>query len=121
MTLNLKLIVHALLEEYSLPPNGTHGVGHWARVLENGLRLTEPFGAVPGLQAEASLRGLDLERLTRAFDLGSITGRLDGDVQGLQLVGWEPVSFAAELRTPRALPPRRKPRRYRVQCRALLR
>jgi hypothetical protein len=65
-----------------------------------GLRLTDPFGAVPGLQAEASLRGLDLERLTRVFDLGRMTGRLDGDVHDLQLVGWEPVHFQAELRTP---------------------
>lgn len=39
--LNLKPIVHAILEEYALPREGTHGVAHWARVLENGLRLAE--------------------------------------------------------------------------------
>lgn len=66
----------------------------------NGLRLTDPLGAVPGLQAEASLRGLDLEKLTRTFDLGRITGRLDGDVRELQLLAWQPVRFSAELRTP---------------------
>ena len=37
--LNLKPLVHRILEDYSLPWHGTHGVGHWARVLENGLRL----------------------------------------------------------------------------------
>ena len=39
--LNLKPIVHRILEDLRLPPTGTHGVGHWARVLENGLRLAE--------------------------------------------------------------------------------
>ena len=39
--LNLKPIVHAILEAYSLPVHGIHGVAHWARVLENGLRLAE--------------------------------------------------------------------------------
>ena len=43
--MNLKPIVHAILEEYALPWNGTHGVSHWARVLENGLRLAEQTGA----------------------------------------------------------------------------
>jgi uncharacterized protein len=37
--LDLKPLVHRILEDYSLPWHGVHGVGHWARVLENGLRL----------------------------------------------------------------------------------
>jgi uncharacterized protein len=43
--MNLKPIVHAILEEYALPWYGTHGLSHWARVLENGLRLAEETGA----------------------------------------------------------------------------
>jgi uncharacterized protein len=43
--LNLKSIVRIILTEYELPWTGTHGVSHWARVLENGLRLTEETGA----------------------------------------------------------------------------
>ena len=43
--LTLKPIVHAILEEYALPWGGTHGVSHWARVLENGLRLSQKTGA----------------------------------------------------------------------------
>jgi uncharacterized protein len=43
--LSLKPIVHAILENYALPWHGTHGVSHWARVLENGLRLAEKTGA----------------------------------------------------------------------------
>lgn len=45
MPLNLRLIVHAILEEYALPRDGDHGVAHWARVLENGLRLARTTGA----------------------------------------------------------------------------
>jgi uncharacterized protein len=43
--MNLKPIVHAILEGYTLPWDGTHGVSHWARVLENGLRLARETGA----------------------------------------------------------------------------
>ena len=39
--LDLKPIVHAILKKYPLPQHGIHGVAHWARVLENGLRLSE--------------------------------------------------------------------------------
>ena len=45
MPLNLPLVVHAILEEYALSPDGDHGVAHWARVLENGLRLANVTGA----------------------------------------------------------------------------
>jgi uncharacterized protein len=45
-TLNLKPLIHAILEDYPLPWHGTHGVGHWARVLENGLRRAAATGAV---------------------------------------------------------------------------
>jgi uncharacterized protein len=38
-------IVHDILWEYRLPIRGIHGVVHWARVLENGLRLAEVTGA----------------------------------------------------------------------------
>ena len=44
--LNLKPIIHTILEDYALPWHGIHGVSHWARVLENGLRLANATGAV---------------------------------------------------------------------------
>jgi hypothetical protein len=44
-TMNLKLILHEILEDYALPIHGDHGVAHWARVLENGLKLAEATGA----------------------------------------------------------------------------
>ncbi len=43
--MNLAPVVQAILEDYALPLGGFHGVAHWARVLENGLRLAEETGA----------------------------------------------------------------------------
>jgi uncharacterized protein len=42
---DIALIVNAVLDEYVLPWDGYHGVAHWARVLENGLRLAPETGA----------------------------------------------------------------------------
>ena len=46
MRLSIPLILHAVLEDYALPWGGYHGVAHWARVYENGLRLAEETGAI---------------------------------------------------------------------------
>lgn len=64
------------------------------------LRLQGPLSPAPVFQASADLKGLDLERVTKVFDFGMITGRLDGQVRGLELVGWEPVAFQAVLQSP---------------------
>jgi len=45
MNVDDQAILQAVLEEYILPWDGDHGVAHWARVLENGLRLAEETGA----------------------------------------------------------------------------
>ena len=45
---DIKPLIHRILEDYALPWHGTHGVGHWARVLENGLRLAA--GTVANVQ-----------------------------------------------------------------------
>lgn len=37
-------LINAILDGYTLHPHGVHGVGHWARVLENGTRLAETNG-----------------------------------------------------------------------------
>ena len=39
-------IVAEILKGYAMSPWGFHGVTHWARVLENGLKLAEQTGAV---------------------------------------------------------------------------
>ena len=45
MTIHLKRLLETILEEYALPWDGHHGIAHWARVLENGMRLAEVTGA----------------------------------------------------------------------------
>jgi uncharacterized protein len=46
MPLNLTVVLRTVLEDYTLPWDGFHGVAHWARVLENGLRLAPKTGAL---------------------------------------------------------------------------
>jgi uncharacterized protein len=38
-------IVAAILDSYALPVRGDHGIVHWARVMENGLRIAQATGA----------------------------------------------------------------------------
>ncbi len=74
----------------------------------SGLQVRDPFGSVPVLEAAARLRGLDLEALTRTFSFGLIQGRLDGDLDGLSLVGWLPAHFDLRLYTPEGDDSRRR-------------
>lgn len=64
------------------------------------LRLEQPFGRVPRLQADLRMRNLDLERLTDTFSFGLIQGRLSGDVTGLEMAAWKPVAMDLHLYTP---------------------
>ena len=63
------------------------------------LTLERPFGVAPSLAADLRFDDVDLEKLTGALEFGSITGRLDGRIDGLRLVDWSPVTLDAELRT----------------------
>jgi hypothetical protein len=65
-----------------------------------GLRVLDPFGRVPRVEADLRLRNLDLAAITGAFSFGRIEGRIDGDVQDLRLLNWKPISFRARLATP---------------------
>jgi len=38
-------LMRVIIDGYALPVLGTHGLSHWARVLENGLRMAETTGA----------------------------------------------------------------------------
>jgi uncharacterized protein len=44
-------LVRAVLDGYALPWDGIHGLPHWARVLETGLRLSAETGADPEVVA----------------------------------------------------------------------
>jgi len=43
--MDLRPLINVVLNQYTMPVSGDHGVAHWARVLENGLRLAEKTGA----------------------------------------------------------------------------
>ncbi len=64
------------------------------------LKLEQPFGKWPRFGATIGLNNLDLELVTSAFSFGRITGRLSGDIKGLQMFNWQPAAFDADLHTP---------------------
>ena len=61
------------------------------------LSLQGPFGPSPVFTGDVQLRQLDLGAMTSVFDFGSITGRMDGSINELRLVNWNPVAFKASL------------------------
>jgi hypothetical protein len=54
---------------------------------------------MPRVLAELQMRYIDLEALTDTFKFGRVTGRLDGDVAGLELSRWVPAAFDARIRS----------------------
>ena len=60
-----------------------------------GLAMQSPLGVAPKLSADIALRNLDLGVLTSTFSFGAIEGKLDGDIQNLELQNWKPVKFDA--------------------------
>lgn len=78
------------------------------------LSMERPFGVAPTLSADVALHDLDLLAITEVFDFGSISGRLEGRIDGLRLVDWTPAAFDAELHT---VP--RKGLRQRISQRAV--
>jgi hypothetical protein len=62
--------------------------------------VRDPLGPWPRLYGDIVARNLDLNQITSTFQFGGITGRLDGDVIGLETFNWSPVSFDARLATP---------------------
>ena len=63
------------------------------------IRLANPFGRTPRFTANVRLRGLDLEEMTGAVKFGTITGRIDVDVDGLEMENWEPLLMDAKILT----------------------
>jgi hypothetical protein len=63
------------------------------------LTMINPLGETPRLSADMNLRKLDLGSLTRTFSFGSIEGKLDGEVQDLEMVNWKPVKMDASLQS----------------------
>ncbi|WP_308387628.1 hypothetical protein [Acidithiobacillus sp. AMEEHan] len=67
----------------------------------DGLSLTELFTPAPLLQTSVRLQNLQLKPLTDVFPVGYISGVLDGSVQHLTLLDWQPVAFDAHMETHR--------------------
>lgn len=61
------------------------------------LVLLDALGPAPRLQANIDMRNLDLDLLTRTFSFGSMQGRVDVSVKGLELSNWKPVAFDAAV------------------------
>ncbi|NGX15565.1 hypothetical protein [Wenzhouxiangella sp. XN24] len=72
------------------------------------LRAERIFASPSRLTAEIELRNLALAELTEVLSFGSMTGRVEGHVHGLELIDWRPVAFEARVQTP---PGDRSPRR----------
>lgn len=66
-------------------------------IVGRNFRLRDPLGPWPRLFADITARRLDLSLVTSTFSIGSITGRLDADVIGMELFDWSPVAFDARL------------------------
>jgi hypothetical protein len=71
------------------------------RVVGSNIRLQDPLGNFPQFFADVRARDLDLGLVTQTFEVGSITGKLEADVLGLQLFAWTPQAFDARLATPK--------------------
>ncbi|HET7633416.1 MAG TPA: hypothetical protein VFK51_01690 [Burkholderiales bacterium] len=66
-------------------------------IVAKNLRLADAFGRVPRLSADLTMSDLDLGLLTSTFSFGSITGRIDAEVNDLELINWKPVAFDAKI------------------------
>ena len=59
--------------------------------------LLDLFSKAPRLQADVTMRNLDLGLVTRTYSFGNITGRVDARIAGLELVNWQPVKFDVQV------------------------
>lgn len=84
------------------------------RIVGSKLRLQDPLGPWPRLFADVRAYDLDLAEVTQTFSIGSITGRLEGHLLGLELFNWSPVAFDALFQTPPG-----KGERRRISARAV--
>ncbi len=74
---DIETLLEEILREYELPWSGIHGLSHWGRVLENGLRLAEVTGANPDVVTLFALFH-DARRVNEGSDPGH--GRRGADL-----------------------------------------
>ena len=64
------------------------------------LKVEDLFGINPKLFADIKINNLDLTSLTETFSFGEITGKLNGFINNMQLLNWQPIQFNAWFGTP---------------------
>ena len=77
-------------------------------IVGSNIRMQDPLGNLPQFFADVRARDLDLGLVTHTFEVGSITGKLEVDVLGLELFAWTPTAFDARLATPKGDKSRRR-------------
>ncbi len=63
----------------------------------SGLAVERPLSPGREIRTEATARGMDLEPLSQALQIGRITGRLDAEMRGLRLAYGQPVAFTLRV------------------------
>jgi uncharacterized protein len=97
-------LIRSILKGYTLPWEGTHGVPHWARVLENGRRLSEVTGAQRDV-VELFAVFHDSRRINEGIDAGhgcrgsELARKLRGDVFDLDDNAFDLLVRACDLHT----------------------
>jgi hypothetical protein len=71
------------------------------------LTLLDLFGKAPRVHADITMKHLDLGLVTRTYAFGNITGRIDGQVRGLELANWRPVKFDVKVASSHGAYPRK--------------
>ncbi|GLQ45615.1 hypothetical protein GCM10007862_06660 [Dyella lipolytica] len=61
------------------------------------MSVQRPLSDTPIVATDIALHQLDLAPLSDTFNFGNISGRLDGSIDGLQLVATSPIAFKASL------------------------
>ncbi len=95
----------ATIPEIHYENHGVHLDGHMDFDIFNGkivvdkMRIYEPFGKISRLEANMTMRQIDLDALTRTFSFGSMQGRLDADILNVELNNWKPVAFDARIQS----------------------
>ncbi|ADE15530.1 conserved hypothetical protein [Nitrosococcus halophilus Nc 4] len=77
-------------------------------IVAQNLRLEDPLGVLPQLEADIDINRLDLETMTQTFAFGKIEGQISGQIRGLRLANWQPVQFDAKFATPENDPSRHR-------------
>ncbi|HKY06797.1 MAG TPA: hypothetical protein VJQ55_01080, partial [Candidatus Binatia bacterium] len=67
------------------------------RVRMSRLEVDNPFSPLAAIKLDATLANIDLERLSKTFAFGRISGILEGTVGDLIIVDGQPAQFGADL------------------------